>query len=234
MALPLLNDSPKYELTIPSTKEKIRFRPFLVKEQKVLLLASESNDKNQILRAMLDTIESCAPGVNVYNLAIFDVDYIFTQIRAKSVGEKIELDFECTECRAVNRATVDIESISLEVPEKEDVIELTDDISIKMSYPNYSRFLQSNIFNSDTKTDIIMEVILCSIDSIMTKDENIKASDESRESLMAFVESMTSDQFDKISSFIQDMPTLKEEIKFNCINCGIENKSTLEGIDDFF
>ena len=235
MGLPLLNSSPKYELTIPSTKEKLRFRPFLVKEQKVLLLAAESQDKRQILNAMIDTLKACIDGdSNIYNLAIFDVDYIFTQIRAKSVGENVDLQFSCKECQAANDVVVDLESVEVKIEEKENVIQLTDEISVKMQYPNYKRFMSSAIFDSESATDIIMEVILCSIDSIMTESENIKAADEPRENLMEFIESMTSSQFEKVSSYIQEMPAVHKDIEFNCVKCNAHNELKLQGIDDFF
>lgn len=234
MALPLLNTNPKYELTIPSTGQKVKFRPYLVKEQKVLLLAAESKDKTQILTSIIDTIEACVDGVNVYDLAIFDVDYIFTQIRAKSTGEKIDAQFSCSECSTPNDTQIDLEKINIDVPEKNDIIEMTDRISIKMKYPTYERFLKSNIFDVDTKTAMIMEIIICSIDSVMTDDENIKLADEPREAIIEFVESMTAEQFSKASAFIEDMPAIKHDIAFKCVSCGHNNTAVLEGIDDFF
>lgn len=236
MALPSLNAAPKYELTVPSTKKKIRFRPFLVKEQKILLLAYESQDKRQIIQAIMDTVKTCTDdAVNVYDLTTFDVDYIFTQIRAKSVGEKVDLQIGCTSCEQANDVQVNLEEIKIECDKGSEVIKLTDQVSIKVKYPDYDRFINhSNIFDVESASEMIMEIIISSIDSIMTEDENIPAADESREELMNFIESMNAQQFEQVSKFVENMPVMKHEVKFKCINCGEENTRVLQGIDDFF
>ena len=236
MGLPLLNSAPKYEVKIPSSGEVVRFRPFLVKEQKVLLIAYESKDKKQIINAMLDCISNCiTDDINVYNLSTFDADYLFTQIRSKSVGEGVDILLACEDCRADNDIHINLDEIQVEITKKEEVVKLTNEISVKMSYPTYARYLQSNtIFDATTSTDLIMEIIISCIDSIMTEEENINARDESREDLITFIDSMTQDQFMKLSQFIEDMPVMKQDINFKCQSCGYENKRTLEGIDDFF
>lgn len=236
MALPKLNSSPKYELVVPSTGQKIRFRPFLVKEQKVLLLAYESQDKKQIVQAIIDTINSCVEdGLSTYSLATFDVDYIFTQIRAKSVGEVVELQIACETCETPNDVNVNLEEITVDIKEKDNVIQLTDEISVKMGYPDYSTLmLDGRIFEAQSTSEIVMEVILASIDSIVTEEENIIARDESKQDLIDFVESMNADQFKKISDFVENMPVMKHHLDFKCVSCGHDNRRTLQGIDDFF
>ena len=238
MALPVLNASPNYELTIPSTKEKVTFRPFLVKEQKVLLIANETNDKVQIVRAILNVLSSCInEQVDLYNLAIFDIDYIFTQIRAKSVGEKVELNFKCSNCEEQNDVQVNLEEVYVDVKKtgKDLVVKLTEQISVKLKYPDYRTLMGADgIVKAETATDMMMEVILSSIDSIMTEEENIKAQDESREDLMAFVESMTAGQFEKISEYFESLPQLKHEMNHTCKVCGHENSTTLQGLQNFF
>lgn len=237
MGLPLLNTAPKYEVKIPSTGESVKYRPFLVKEQKVLLLAYESQDKKQIINAMLDCVKNCvvSENVNIYQLGTFDVDYLFTQIRAKSVGENVDINVACESCDTDNAIKINLEDIVVDVNKKEEVIKLTDDISVKMSYPTYARYIESGtVFNAQTSTDLIMEIIISCIDSIMTEEENINAREESRQELEAFIESMTSQQFEKISKFIEDMPVMKKDIEFTCAACSHVNKHTLQGIDDFF
>lgn len=236
MAIPSLNSSPKYTVQIPSTGETVRFRPFLVKEQKVLLLAYESQDKKQIIGAILDTIKSCVEGdIDVYQLATFDVDYLFTQIRAKSVGEKVDIGLKCSHCETQNNQEINLEDVKIEGKKESSVIKLTDEISIKMKYPNYEKFMKNNdIFESKTSTDIIMNIIIASIESIMTEEENVLAADESSEDLMNFVESMTAAQFQLVSDFMEEMPTMKLDVDFKCVNCGEDNTVTLQGIDDFF
>jgi len=236
MALPLLNAAPKYELIVPSTGKKLRFRPFLVKEQKVLLLAYESQDKKQIVNAILDTVTACTSGdIDVFDLTTFDIDYIFTQIRSKSVGEKVDLQIACSSCEQANDVQVNLEDIKVEVEKDSEIIKLNDEISIKMKYPNYNRFmLNSKIFEVTSASEMIIEIVISSIDSIMTEEENLLAKDESREELLSFVESMNAEQFEKVSRFVESMPVMKHEINFKCISCGEENTRLLQGIDDFF
>jgi ribosomal protein L44E len=236
MALPSLNESPKYELVVPSTGKKLRYRPFLVKEQKVLLLAYESQDKQQIINAILDTVAACTAGdIDVLDLTTFDIDYIFTQIRSKSVGEKVDLQIACSNCEQANDVQINLEDIKVEVERDSEIIKLNDQISIKMKYPNYNRFmLNSKIFEVTTASEMIIEIVLSSIDSIMTEEENISAKDETREDLLNFVESMNAEQFEKVSRFVESMPVMKHEVNFKCVNCGEENTRLLQGIDDFF
>ena len=235
MALPVLNEVPKYELTIPSTQEKVLFRPFLVKEQKILLLAYESKNRKQIVQAMLDTIGACAQTVDVMKLSTFDVDYIFTQIRAKSVGEKVELNVSCTECNTPNQTTVNLEEIVVDIPDKNMIVPITNEISIKLKYPNYGYYMASStFFEIETQSEMMTEIVISCLYSVMTEEENISIKDESKEEITKFIESLTSSQFEKISNFVENLPTLKHTIHYNCINCGVENNKELEGLDDFF
>ena len=235
MALPVLNEVPKYELTIPSTQEKVLFRPFLVKEQKILLLAYESKNRKQIVQAMLDTIGACAQTVDVMKLSTFDVDYIFTQIRAKSVGEKVELNVSCTECNTPNQTTVNLEEIVVDITDKNMIVPITNEISIKLKYPNYGYYMASStFFEIETQSEMMTEIVISCLDSVMTEEENISIKDESKEEITKFIESLTSSQFEKISNFVENLPTLKHTIHYNCINCGVENNKELEGLDDFF
>jgi len=236
MALPSLNSAPKYELTIPSTQQKIRFRPFLVKEQKVLLLAYETQDKKQIIQSILDTVESCIEDtVRISSLTTFDVDYIFTQIRGKSVGEKVELSIPCNSCETPNDVIVNLEQIEIDVQEQEKIVKLTNEISIKLKYPDYSSLVANEkFFNSESTSELMLEILYSCIDSIMAENENIVVKDEPREEVVKFVESMTSEQFNKITEFVQTIPTMEHAIKFNCSNCGEANERILRGLDDFF
>lgn len=236
MALPVINDKPKYELKVPSTKKSVRFRPFLVKEQKVLLLAYESKDKRSIVRAMLDTIQSCCDDtIDVYKLSTFDVDYIFTQIRAKSVGESVELTVACSSCSTKNDVSINLENIAIDVPKQDMVLKLTDSISIKFKYPDYGSFLGSDtFFTTESRVEQVTDILISCLDSVMTEDENISIKDEPREEIIRFIDSLSSAQFDKVNKFIDSIPTLKHDINFKCISCGTDNLRTLEGLEDFF
>ena len=236
MALPLINDKPKYEMVIPSTKKKIRYRPFLVKEQKILLLAYESKDKRGIIRAILDTLNACIEeDINVYKLSTFDVDYMFSQIRAKSVGEVVYLNIDCNKCSTKNEANLNLEDVKVNVHKQDMITKITDKISVKFKYPDYNFFTPYNkFFTNETDTDSAIDIIISCLESVMTEDENISIADESREEVVRFVESLTAAQFDKIKEFINGIPKLTHEIKFKCISCGEENTRIVEGLEDFF
>jgi hypothetical protein len=236
MALPKLTVTPNYELVVPSTKETVRFRPFLVKEQKVLLIASESQDRRQIIRAMLDTIQSCVEEeIDVSKLTTFDVDYMFMQMRAKSVGEKIKVNLQCSNCEATNEVDINLEDVKLEVEESEKTVQITDTVSVKLSYPTYFRFIKDNVLeNIESQSEVLMEIIVSCIDAVITEEEYINARDESREELVQFVESMTADQFEEISGFVQNIPVLRHNVEYNCLSCNTHNEFNLEGLEDFF
>ena len=235
MALPSLNATPSYELTVPSSGQKLKYRPFLVKEQKILMLAYESQDKKHIINAMIDTLKGCVTDIDITKLATFDVDYIFTQIRAKSVGEKIEIKLPCSECETPNPLTVNLEDINIDVKENEKVVKLTDQVSVKLKYPTYVDFItRIGSIDNKTQTETIMEIIISCMDSVMTEEENISLKDETREEIEKFIDSMNSKQFEEVSEFVQNMPQMTYTHKMACINCGHEEEKTLRGLDDFF
>jgi predicted transport protein len=235
MALPQLNSTPKYDVVIPSTGKTVRFRPFLVKEQKVLLMAYETRDKGSILKAMIDTLATCIEDANVHELTTYDVDYVFTQVRAKSVGERVELFVACGECKQDNQIAINLENISVNASNRDMDIELTDDITVRMRYPGYETLIQNGIINNEESlTSVLLTMIKSSIYSIMTQDENILAKDETPEELDKFIDSMSAEQFQKISDFIQNIPVVSYKDKFKCMHCEHENELVLEGLDDFF
>lgn len=235
MALPQLNTTPRYQVKMPSTGKTVRFRPFLVKEQKILLIAYESQDKQAIIQAMVDTLDACAEGINAAKLPTFDADYLFTQIRAKSVGEVVDLNIQCTECETHNEVKVNLEELSMKVSKKDMSVELTDQISMQMKYPDYSYFIKNPaILNNDSMAESLVDVVIACIDHVKTEDEIINISDEPREEVVRFIDSLTSAQFEKVSTFVQDIPKMKHTIKFKCLSCEHENERHLEGLEDFF
>jgi len=235
MALPQLNSVPKYQLKIPSSGKLVRYRPFLVKEQKVLLIAYESQDKRAIIQAMLDTVSSCVEEVDMKKLTTFDVDYMFTQIRGKSVGEVVDLNIACSECETNNEVKVNLEDVDMKVEKQDMKVEITDTISIKLKYPDYGFFLRNpKVLEATSQADVLVDVIISCIDSVLTEDESINIADEPREEVEKFIESLTSSQFEKISKFVQNLPKMTHNVKFSCANCKHENTRTLEGLEDFF
>ena len=238
MALPVLsNDKPTYEVVIPSSQETFKFRPFLVKEQKSLLVAYESQDMKQILNAMLNCIETCVPGINVKTLATFDVDYVFTQVRAKSVGETSTIRSACVECNEENEVKINLEEIKMKASEiKTKMIPITDTVSIEMKYPTYDDMLRNpNYTNPDgSQAELLFESIISCMYSVQTGNDKVIMSQEPREEVDKFINSLTNEQLEKITNFINTMPTLMYEKKYNCKKCKHENTVELKGLQDFF
>ena len=234
MALPKINDTPKYELIIPSTKKKVKFRPFLVKEQKILLLALETKDDKNILSSIIDTIEACIiDDINVNELSSFDVEYLFVQIRSSSVGEKAQLGFACTQCEETNQVTVDVSKINIDMPKVEKNIKITDDYTLVMKYPSYKHILNEKIDHESTTEALYQNVILY-LDKLKSEEELINFADEPKEEIKAFIDNLTPEQFEPIFEFVNNMPKLYHEVKYSCEHCGKENRAVMEGINDFF
>ena len=234
MALPKINDVPKYEAIIPSTKQTVRFRPFLVKEQKILLMALETKDEKSILNSITDTLESCVVDpINISKLTSFDVEYLFTQIRGKSVGESTTIGFLCTECETENEVKIKLADIKIDVPKKNMSVEINESYTIEMKYPTYLSMLNEEV-NSESDVERIYNTLVMCLDKLKTDDEIIEFSEEPKEEIMAFIEQLSTKQFEKIMEFVNSIPALRHEISFDCKNCGHKNNSTLQGISDFF
>ena len=235
MALPQLNDSPKYELVIPSTKQKVRFRPFLVKEEKVMLMALESENQNDILNTIVDTIKTCVTDdIDVNKFTTFDVEYCFLQIRAKSAGERANIKLQCEECKTDNEVVVKVDDIVIDVPTVENIIDVNDDIKLEMRWPSYNKVLKEDILASESSVDQIFGLIRSCIVSINTNEERFSAEDHSKEELDKFIESMNTEQFGRVQKYVESMPRLSHDVEFNCISCAKENKLTIEGMQNFF
>lgn len=235
MALPKLNETPKFSLTIPSTGKKIRFRPYLVKEEKVLMMAFESKDLRASLEAVADTIQACIPeedSVDVRELATFDIEYIFTKIRSKSVGEVSEVAVKCNECKTYNTVQINLDEVEVEKKEIDNMIFITDDIAVELAYPSYESVIAKDLQNLENSS--AFELILDSIKAVHTGEERIDAKEESREDMMEFLMSLTSSQFESITDFLNRMPALSHKINFNCTKCAESNEIELRGMSDFF
>jgi len=240
MSLPRLNnDVPKYELTVPSTKEVVKYRPFLVKEQKILLIAFESKDSKQILSAMLDCLSTCIPNIEVNSLATFDIDYMFTQVRAKSVGETTNILHACKECNEENEVNLDLQTININTSENwdnEKIISLTNNINVELKYPTYHDVISNK--SLDTKdpssVEVLFESIISCLHSVKTENESIMIKDEPREEIERFINSLTNKQLEKITSFVEKMPALTHTEKYECKKCKHENIINLNGLNDFF
>ena len=235
MALPKLNDTPKYSVKIPSTQMTVRFRPFLVKEEKVLLLAMESDDTNDIILAILDTISACvADNIDVKKLTTYDVEYLFTQIRAKSVGETTSVNIECESCKEPNSVSIDINSINVEGLDGINYnVQLSPDMQLELKHPTYSDIFNDPTINGEDTTETLFAMIRHSMKNLKTEDEIINLENESAENLDEFVGSMNTEQFDQVRQFIDTVPVLQYDVEFDC-KCGTHNKKELRGIQSFF
>ena len=236
MALPKLN-TPTYELEVPSTDQKIKYRPFLVKEEKILLMAMESKDNTQIIQAVKDIVSSCTfEKVDVSSLPMFDMEYIFLNIRAKSVGEISKLKILCPDDKKTY-ASVDLDLTKVEVQVGDDhtnKIELTDDMGLIMTYPTIDSFLDSGIetITANNMLDIIGSCVL----QIYEKngEKVYQGKDQTKKELTEFIEQMNSGQFRKVQSFFDTMPKLTHTVKVKNPKTKKTSEVKLTGLNDFF
>ena len=231
MALPEIA-TPIYTLTIPSTKKKVKYRPFLVKEQKLLILAMENEDQEQILDAITNTIKACLiTKVDMATLALFDIEYLFLQIRARSISEEIEMRVTCGDD---GETTVDVkfmvDDVKVNFPKGHtNIIKLDDNLTIEMQYPDLDYFAKINFM--DEKVDEYELVAKCIKRVYVGEDDFTSDSlDESKE----WVEGLTNNQFEKIQSFFETMPTLRHVLKVKNPKTKVVNEVVLEGLSDFF
>jgi hypothetical protein len=238
MALPRLNESSQYELNIPSTGEQLKYRPFLIKEQKLLLIAYEAQDQKQIISAILNCVANCTDNAkDVNKLSTFDVDYIFTKIRSKSVGEVTNVSIKCKSCKHENEIKINLDNIELDGSVKPNNIKITEDISLKMKYPTYHDFITNEkiiVNEGSTTTEILFEMLTSCIDSVMTEAEHIALRDEPKEEIERFINSLTAEQFSAVRAFVDKIPKMILDIEYNCESCNKTHKHTLEGLRDFF
>jgi hypothetical protein len=237
MALPIQKTA-VYTLTIPSTKKTVKYRPFLVKEQKSLLIAQQSEDTT----IMLDTLKSLITGcvldkIDVDDLAMFDIEFIFSQIRAKSVGETVDLILRCDTCedeKAKVKVTVDLTKLVVETPVGHDRnIKLFDDVGVIMKYPSLELVKQlENLSTEDVEA--VFEVVVNSIDTIYAGEEVHYAKDYTKDEMNAFLDSLTQDQFKRIQEFFETMPSLEKRLDYKCPVCMKEQSVLVKGLDSFF
>ena len=236
MALPKLN-TPTYELEVPSTDEKIKYRPFLVKEEKILLMAMESKDNAQIINAVKDIVKSCTfDKVDVSTMPMFDMEYIFLNIRAKSVGEISKLKILCPDDKKTY-ASVDLDLTKVEVQVGDDhtnKIELTDDMGLIMTYPTIDSFLDSGI-ETITANNMLDIIGSCILQIYENKGEKVyQGKDQTKKELTEFIEQMNSGQFRKVQSFFDTMPKLTHTVKVKNPKTKKTSEVKLTGLNDFF
>ena len=232
MSLPQLNSEPKFRIKIPSTGKETRFRPFLVKEEKVLLLAMESKDERQILDAVGDTIVSCLEEpIDKGKLTSFDIEFLFTKIRSKSVGEVVRVGVECSECKESNEIAINVDDIQLPIKNTNMKISITDEYTLEMRWPTLDGIMN---MPAESNTQNMLAMLRIAMVALHTPETRIDFSEYSDEEIEAFIESMNTNQFAMIRDFMDSMPSLKHEVKFECTSCSHHNDRVLEGMQSFF
>ena len=238
---------PEYTLTIPSSGKEVKYRPFLVKEEKILLLAMESEKTEEIITATKTIIENCVYGdIDVEEMPTFDIEYIFLQLRAKAKGEVLDLNYKCPKCELEIPLAINIDDITVQRnKEHTKDIKLTEELSVMMKYPNLS--LQSKVAQEDKKPEVerLFETMTACIDYIYDKETTYPSKDHTEKEMIDFLESLTDTQFQKMSNFFETSPALKHNVELHCKNkvkgkgkekkeCGYKEKITLEGLNSFF
>ena len=230
MPLPVL-ETPTYNLVVPSTKKKLKYRPFLVKEEKVLMIAQESQNESQVIKAVKDIISACTfEKIDTNKIPMYDIEYIFLKIRSKSVGEVVSFKLKCSKCDEPNDVELNLEDVEVQFPKKniEDNIKLNDTIGITLKPINLT-----DVSKAKGK-DAITEMLIASIDTIYDSDNVYKASDSTKKEMDDFVNSLTHTHLEKIQEFITNQPTLKHTIEYTCGKCGHKNSYELSGLQSFF
>lgn len=238
---------PEYSLNLPSTGKEIKYRPFLVKEEKLLLIAMESEDEKQILNSTKKVIENCVFGdIEIDKLPTFDIEYIFLWLRARSKGEVIELKYKCPTCKGQIPISFNVEDIKIKRHENHNTkIEINDTLGVVMKYPNLTS-APSDREENDTDIDVLLKTMLKSIDYIYDNDSMYSSKDYKEQELQDFLESLNDKQFKAIADFFETMPKISHNVLLECKNkakgegkkkdkvCGYKEELVLEGLQSFF
>ena len=238
MPLPKIS-TPTYEMVLPSSNKKIKYRPFLVKEEKVLILAMESQDTATVANAVKDVLKNCilSRGIKVEKLSTFDIEYLFLNIRGKSVGEAIEVMVTCPDDGKTQVPTsINIDEIKVIIDDDHQKdIKLDDTYSLRMRYPSLDEFVKNNFATaSDISVDDTFDLIASCVDQVYSEEESWAAADCTQKELTQFVESLNSNQFKEVEKFFDTMPKLSHTVKVINPNTKKENEVILEGLQNFF
>ena len=235
MPLPKI-DVPTYTCALPSTGQTIKYRPFLVKEEKVLLMAMESEDEKQIQDAIVNLLSHCITSrIKVERLSMFDLEYLFLKIRSKSVGEELNLTVTCQDDGETKvETTIDLEEVEVKIPDGHSKqIYVSDNISIMMKYPSMEQFIKNN-FGGEQTSEEVFDIIADCIDQVIDGDEVHESANCSKKELITFRESLTSKQFENVQEFFVTMPKLSHTFDVINPNTKERNEFTLEGLAAFF
>ena len=241
MPLPKIN-TPTHELVLPSNGKKIKYRPFLVREEKILVMAMESEDMKQITTAIVDILNNCilTRGVKVEKLSTFDIEYLFLNVRSKSVGETVEVNVTCPDDGETQvQMEIDIDSIKVQKDKNHtNIVKLDDNLSMKLKYPSLNEFIENNFDASSNsgKSEVAqsLDMITSCIDMIYNEEESWSSTDSTKKELSEFIEQLNTKQFKEIEKFFATMPKLSHTIKVKNPNTKVESEVVLEGLASFF
>ena len=239
MPLPKIN-TPTFELVLPSNGKKIKYRPFLVREEKILIMALESEDMKQITDAVIQILSACilTRGVKINDMSTFDIEYLFLNVRSKSVGETVEVNVTCPDDNETSvSVNIDLDSIKVQKDKNhKNTIKLDDNLSMKLKYPSLKQFIESNFeaSNPNNTIDSTLSVITSCIDMIYNDEESWNGSESSQKELEDFVENLNTKQFQMIEDFFTTMPKLSHKVKVKNPKTEVESTVILEGLAAFF
>ena len=241
MPLPKIN-TPTYELTLPSNKKKIKYRPFLVREEKILVLALESEDQKQITDAIIQIIGDCliTKNVDVTKLPTFDIEYLFLNVRSKSVGESVEVNITCPDDGKTKVETsINIDDIKvIKSKDHKLIVKLDDKYSMKLKYPSLDQFIENNfdfeMAEPNESVSAAMSMLSSCIDMIYDEEESWDASESTKEELDDFIDQLNTKQFQEVEEFFRTMPKLSHKLKVTNPQTGVESEVVLEGLASFF
>ena len=237
MPLPKIT-APTYELVLPSSGRKVRYRPFLVKEEKLLIIAMESEDTKQITEAVKNVLKNCilTRGIKVEKLATFDIEYLFLNIRGKSVGEDVEVMITCPDDGETQvPALINLDDIKVVTSDEHTTdIKVDDTLSIRMKYPSMDEFIKNNFDVTDMDIDDTFKLIASCIEKVYSEEESWSASDCTNKELVEFIDQLGSKQFKEIEKFFETMPKLTHTLKVVNPKTKVENEILLEGLQSFF
>ena len=239
MPLPKIN-TPTYDLTLPSTGKKIKYRPFLVREEKILILAMESENMTDITNSIIQILSDCilTENVKIESLATFDIEYLFLNVRARSVGETVDVNITCPDDGETQvEMSIDIDSIKIQKTRgHKNIIKLDDELSMKLRYPSLDQFVENNFETGEVVSEVGQSLAMISscIEMIYNQEESWEASEYSRKELDEFLEQMNTKQFKQIEKFFTTMPKLSHTIAVKNPETGVESEVVLEGLASFF
>jgi len=239
MPLPKIN-TPTYDLTLPSTGKKIKYRPFLVREEKILIMAMESENMSEITNAIVQILSDCivSKDIKVESLSTFDIEYLFLNVRAKSVGETVDVNITCPDDGVTQvEMSIDIDSIKVQKTRgHKNIIKLDDELSMKLKYPSLDQFVENNFETEKGESEIgqSLAMITSCIEMIYNQEESWEASDYSKKEMNEFIEQLNTKQFKQIEKFFATMPKLSHTIAVKNPETGVESEVVLEGLASFF